>query len=186
VKSQKTLTGSNLYTSLSRCALLAGIAFQAEGRKGEAAFYYWQGITWAEESLSIMPTSEGYQYLAANIALSCCVRPFTYALVNIGKVEKNVHKALVLNPQNLAAQYIIAVKNILAPWPIGNTKRGASVLREILTHDLGYLEREDLCNIYLVMAVVCKKEKKADEEMIWQERALALYPTNRFKEMLLG
>jgi hypothetical protein len=47
------------------------------------------------------------------------------------------------------------------------------------------LEKEDMVNIYLAMAVVCQKEKKTDEERIWQGKAFALYPTNRFRETLL-
>jgi tetratricopeptide (TPR) repeat protein len=182
---ERTLSGAELYIALSRCAYLAGVTFQAEGKKNEAAAYYDQGIAWAEDSLSIRPTSEGYQYLAANIALSCWVKPISYAMANVGEIEENAQKALALNPQNWAAQYIIAAKYIQAPWPVGNLKRGANLLREIINHDLGSLEREDLCNIYLAMAVVCQKEKKTDEERIWQERALALYPSNRFRETLL-
>jgi hypothetical protein len=131
-----------------------------------------------------MPTSEAYQYLAMNIALSCWVRPRSYALANVNRIEENVQMAITLNPQNLAAQYIIATKYIQAPWSVGNMKKGASLLREILNQDLGSLEREDLCNIYLTMVAVCQKEKKNDEEGIWQRKALALYSTNRFREAL--
>jgi tetratricopeptide (TPR) repeat protein len=182
---EQTETEAGLYTALSRCAYLAGITFQAEGRKDEAAACYDQGIAWAEDSLSLRPTSEGYQYLAANIALACWVRPRSWALKHIDEVEENAQKALALNPQNLAARYIIAAKYIQAPWPIGNMKKGAALLREILDQDLDFLEKEDLCNIYLAMALVCQKEKKTDEEKIWQGGALALYPANRFRETLL-
>jgi tetratricopeptide (TPR) repeat protein len=182
---EQALAGANQYIALSRCAYLAGVTFQAEGRKNEAAAYYDQGIAWAEDSIALRPTSKGYQYLAANIALSCWVRPRSYALANIGKVDEYAQKALDLNPQNYAAQYIIAAKYIQAPWPVGNIKRGTRLLQEILSHDLDSLEREDLCNIYLAMAVVCQREKKNSDEGIWQERALALYPGNRFRETLL-
>jgi tetratricopeptide (TPR) repeat protein len=182
---EQTLDGAARYIALSRCAYLAGITFQAEGRKAEAAAYYDEGIAWAEDSLSLMPTSEGYQYLAANIALSCWVRPLSYALTHIGKVDDNAEKALALDPQNLAARYIIAAKYIQAPWPVGNMKKGASLLREIVNQDTGSVEKEDLCNIYLAMAVVCQKEKKTDEERIWQGKVLALYPSNRFRETLI-
>jgi tetratricopeptide (TPR) repeat protein len=182
---EQTMTEAGLYIALARCAYLAGITFQAEGRKDEAAAYYDQGIAWAENSLSIQATSEGYQYLAANIALACWVRPRSWALKHIGKVEEYAQKALALNPRNIAARYIIAAKYIQAPFPVGNMKKGAALLREILNYDLGSLEKEDLCNIYLAMALVCQKEKKTDEEKMWQERALALYPANRFRETLL-
>jgi tetratricopeptide (TPR) repeat protein len=182
---EQTLTGANRYIALSRCAYLAGVTFQTEGRKNEAAAYYDQGIAWAEDSISLIPTSEGYQYLAANIALSCWVRPLSYALTHIGKVEDNAEKALALNPQNLAARYIIAAKYIQAPWPVGNMKKGTNLLRGIVSQDMSSLEKEDMVNIYLAMAVVCQKEKKTGEERIWQGKAFALYPANRFRETLL-
>jgi hypothetical protein len=54
-----------------------------------------------------------------------------------------------------------------------------------VSRDLATLEKEDLCNIYLAMAVVCRREKKNGEESVWQQKALALYPGNRFRETLL-
>jgi tetratricopeptide (TPR) repeat protein len=182
---EQTFTGTNRAIALSRCAYLAGLAFHAEGRKTEAAAYYEQGAAWAEESLALEPTSEGYQYLAANIALACLVKPMSYGLVNFKKIDENTEKALALNPHNLAAQYVTAAKYILAPWPVENMKRGASLLREIIQQDMSLLEKEELCNIYLAMALICEHEKKPDEERIWQGRTLALYPTNRFRETLL-
>jgi tetratricopeptide (TPR) repeat protein len=182
---EQTLTGVDVYIALSRCAYLAGITFQAEGRKSEAAAYYDYGIARAEDSLSITPTSEGYQYLAANIALSCSVRPLAYVFANVGKIEEYAQRALALNPRNWAAQFIIATKYIQAPWPIGNMKKGANLLREIISRNIESLESEDLCNIYLAMAVVSQKEKRNDEDGTWQGRALVLYPTNRFRETLL-
>jgi tetratricopeptide (TPR) repeat protein len=181
----QTLSGAEYYSVLSRCAFLVGITFQTEGKKPEAIGSYIQGIAWAEDSLSINPTSEGYQYLAMNLALSCWVMPLSYAIANVDRIEENAQKALALNPHNLAARYVIAAKYIQAPWPVGNMKRGANLLREIVSQDLETLEKEDVFNIYLAMAVVCKKEKKNDDAAIWQTRALDLYPTNRFKETLL-
>jgi tetratricopeptide (TPR) repeat protein len=182
---EQTLDGANRYIALSRCAYLTGIAFHAEGGKAEAAAYYDQGIAWAEDSLSLMPTSEGYQYLAANIALACLVKPASYALANFKKIDETAQKALALNPRNLAAQYVIAAKYILSPWPVENMKKGAGLIQEIMRQDMGSLEKEDLCNIYLAMALICEKEKKTGEQKIWQGKALALYPTNRFRETLL-
>jgi tetratricopeptide (TPR) repeat protein len=181
---EQTLAGANRFIALSRCAYLAGVSVQAEGRKTEAAPYYDQGIAWAEDALSIMPASEGYRYLALNIASSCWVKPIPYALANVGKIEEYVQKALALNPRNLAAQYIIAAQYIYAPWPVGNMRKGAGILREIISQDMNSLEKEDLVNIYLAMAAVCQKEKKNGEERLWQERALTLYPDNRFRETL--
>ncbi|GHU98562.1 hypothetical protein FACS189483_06740 [Spirochaetia bacterium] len=184
-KIEQTLSGHEMFTALSRCAYLAGVTFQAEGRKNEAAAYYDQGIAWAEDSIALQPTSEGYQYLAANIALSCSVRPLSYVLRTHNKIDEYAQRALALDPHNLAAQYLIAAKYIQAPWPVGNVQTGANLLREIINRDMDSMEKEDVVNVYLAMAVVCQKEKKNDDAVIWEGRALALYPTNRFRETLL-
>jgi tetratricopeptide (TPR) repeat protein len=183
---ENVFSGSDLYRAFSRCAYLMGVSFQTEGKKSEAAACYEQGIAWAEDSIAMCPTSEGYQYLAANIALSCWVKPLSYAMANVAKIEENAQRALDLDPQNLAARYVIAGKYIQAPWPVGNLRKGANILEEIVGQNIGSLEQEDIFNIYLAMAIVCQKEKKNEEAGIWQNRALALYPTNRFMETLFN
>ena len=85
---ERTFTGVDLYTSLSRCEYLMGLSFQIEGKKNEAAAFYEQGIALAEESLGRQPTSEGYRLLGTNISLLCGVRR-SYALSNFG-AEKPV------------------------------------------------------------------------------------------------
>jgi len=183
---EKIYSSADLFRAFSRCAYLVGVSFQTEGKKNEAAAFYEQGIAWAEDSIALCPTSEGYQYLAANIALSCWVKPLSYALANIDRIEENAQKALDLDSQNLAVRYVIAAKYIQAPWPVGNLKKGANLLEEITKKNIDSLEKEDIFNIYLGMAVVCQKEKKNEEAGIWYNKALALYPTNKFMETLFN
>ncbi|GHV68143.1 hypothetical protein AGMMS49928_06860 [Spirochaetia bacterium] len=182
---EQTLSGAEMDIALSRCAYLAGLTFQAEGRKNEAAAYYDQGIAFAQNAVALQPTSEGYQYLAANLALSCWVKPLSYAIKVHDKINEYAQKALALDPHNLAAQYIIAAKYIQAPWPVGNMKKGTSLLQEITRQDTGSMEKEDVVNVYLAMAVVCQKEKKNSEAANWEGKALALYPSNNFINVLL-
>jgi hypothetical protein len=84
----------------------------------------------------------------------------------------------------------------ITPASIGENLSGPWVWArdEYFTNQFGHpyqgsiyhtVARSNGFNIYLAMAVVSQKEKKNEEEEIWQERALALYPTNRFKETLL-
>jgi tetratricopeptide (TPR) repeat protein len=179
-----TFTGSDLYTSLSRCEYLMGLSFQIEGKKNEAAAFYEQGIAWAEESLARNPTSEGYRLLGTNISLLCGVRP-SYALSNFDRIEESANRALDLDGQNLTACYLIAAKYVAAPWPFGNVRKGVSLLEEITRKNIASMEREDLFNLYLMLELGCRKLKRNQDAQTWHENAGSLYPTNNFISVLL-
>ena len=181
---EKTSTGADLYTVLSRCEYLMGLSFQIEGKKNEAAAFYEQGIVWAEESLTRQPTSEGYRLLGTNISLLCGVRR-SYALSHFGSIEANANRAIDLDPQNLTAYYLIAAKYVVAPWPFGNVRKGASLLEEITRQNIALMEREDLFNLYLMLELACLKLKRNEEAQMWHEKAAALYPANNFISVLL-
>jgi tetratricopeptide (TPR) repeat protein len=174
------LSGTDLYLALSRGEYLMGLSFQMEGKRDEAAAFYEQGIAWAEESLNLMPTSEGYRLLATNIALSCAVKSFSYALSNYGKIEDNAKESLALDPQNLLARYVIAAKYVSAPFPAGNPRKGAMLLEEITQQNIECMEKEDLFNLFMMLEAAYRKQKKNTEAEKWRERAAALYPGNNF------
>jgi tetratricopeptide (TPR) repeat protein len=181
---ERTFTGVDLYTCLSRCEYLMGLSFQIEGKKNEAAAFYEQGIAWAEESLTWRPTSEGYRLLGTNISLLCGARR-SYALSHFSRIEENANKAIDLDPQNLTAYYLIAAKYVVAPWPFGNVRKGASLLEEIIRQNIEVMEQEDRFNLYLMLELACIKLKRNADAQIWHEKASALYPTNNFINVLL-
>lgn len=181
---EKTFSGADLYTSLSRCEYLMGLSFQIEEKKNEAAAFYEQGIAWAEESLSRQPTSEGYRLLGTNISLLCGARR-SYALSHFSGIEANANKAIDLDPQNLAAYYLIAAKYVVAPWPFGNVRKGASLLEEIIHKNIETMEKEDLFNVYLMLEAACIKLKKNLDAQRWHEKVAALYPSNNFISVLI-
>ena len=177
-------SGADLYLALARCEYLMGITFRAEDRTNEAAAYFEQGIAWAEDSLAIHPSSEGYRVLGTNIAFLCEVRR-SYGMKNIGKIEENAKKALELDPGNLVAKHLIAVRYITAPWPLSDLRKGGALLDEIMRQNYLTLEKEDLFNLYLILELVCLKQKKNEEAQIWSERGASLYPTNNFIILLM-
>jgi tetratricopeptide (TPR) repeat protein len=181
---ERAFTGTDLYTSLSRCEYLMGLSFQVEGKKNEAAAFYEQGIAWAENSLARQPTSEGCRLLGTNISLLCGVRR-SYALSNFSGIEENANKAIDMDPQNLTAYYLIAAKYVVAPWPFGNVRKGASLLVEITNRNIWDMEREDLFNLYLMLELASIKLKRNGEAQMWHEKAAALYPTNNFISVLI-
>jgi tetratricopeptide (TPR) repeat protein len=180
----RLFTGPDRYLMLSRCEYLMGISFRAESRNNEAAAYFEQGIAYAESSLELRLTSEGYRLLGINIAFLCEVRR-TYGLRNFSKIEENAKKALELNPNNLVAQYLIAASYITAPWPLGNVRKGMTVLEEITRQNYLSMDKEDLFNLYLMLEVGCLKQRRNEEAQIWHQRAALIYPTNNFISLLV-
>ena len=172
------------YLLLSRCEYLMGIALRAENRKSEAAAFFEQGIIWAEESISIMPTSEGYWLLGINISFLCEIRTF-YGLANYKKIEENARKALELDPGNLMAQHLIAAFYISSPWPVSDVRKGMALLEEIMRQNYSSLDWEDQFNLFLMLQAACLKLKRNQEAEIWRAGCEAIYPTNNFIRLLL-
>jgi tetratricopeptide (TPR) repeat protein len=184
-KARETLTGSELYTMLSRCEYMLGRAYQYEERKTEAAARYEQGILWAQKAQEEGAGAEGWQMLAENISQSCAVRPVSYALANGLKVESYSKKALAEDPQNTAARFMIAARWVYAPSPFHNYKRGISMMEEILAGD-GNSGKDDLFNIYSAIGYAYLQQKKTGDARPWFLKALEIYPTNKYVLSLLN
>ena len=181
---ENLFTGADKYLALARCEYFMGITYKASDKNNEAAAFFEQGIALSEEALAIRITSEGYLLLGSGISFICEIRT-SYGLRNHGKIEENARKALELDPNNLMAQHLIATFYIFAPWPVGNIKKGESLLREILDQNYLSLNRDDLFNLYLMLQAACLKQRKNQEAQMWRERGAALYPTNDFISLMV-
>ena len=181
---ERSLSGTQKYLALSRCEYLMGITLKSVGRDSEAATYFEQGIAWAEESIAIRPTSEGYQLLGTNISLLCEVRR-SYGIRNIGRIEENARRALELDPNNLMAMHLIASKYIVSPWPVADIQRGVAILENILRQDYLALDNEDLFGLYLLLEAACLKQGNNQQAQIWRDLAAAIYPGNNFINLLM-
>ena len=181
---ERSLSGTIKYLALSRCEYLMGITLKAVGRNSEAAVYFEQGIAWAEESIAIRPTSEGYQLLGTNISFLCEVRR-SYGIRNIGQIEENARRALELDPNNLMAMHLIASKYIVSPWPIADLQRGVAILNDILRQNYLALDKEDLFGLYLLLEAACLKQGNNQQAQIWRDLAAAIYPGNNFINLLM-
>jgi tetratricopeptide (TPR) repeat protein len=181
----QTYSGYELYTLLSHCEYVMGLSFGYEGQNDEAAACFEKGIEWAENSVSDNPSSEGYQMLAVNIALSCRVRPLSFILTNGRKIERYAKMALALNPQNYIAQYLLAAQYIHAPSLFANYRKGLRMLEEIEAHNNGPImdaEKEYRYNLHATMALAYYKLKQWDESRRCIEKVHAIYPTNKHAE----
>jgi tetratricopeptide (TPR) repeat protein len=185
----QSYSGYRLYIVLSQCEYTMGMFFQFEGQNNEAAAFYEKGIDWAEKSLAENPSSEGYQMLAVNIALSCRVKPLSYILANGRDIVRYAKKALELDPENIVAQYLMAVQYIYAPAIFSNVRKGLQMLEEISAHNsltIPQLSKEYRFNLYSSMAFAYNKLKNQEETRLWLNKALDVYPTNRYAEESLN
>jgi len=176
------LSGADLYIALSRCEYMMGRAYQYEDRKNEAITRYDEGIKMAERALEIKPSAEAWVMLAENISQSCVVRPVSYAMTNGLKVEKYAKNALALDSKNAAAKILIAVRWVYAPSPFNNYRKGIEMLSVIPNES--NMEKDDMFNTNLAISYAHIQRKNSAEGRHWLQRALELYPTNKFAQSL--
>ena len=175
---QENLSGEALNVMLSRSEYMMGRAYQFEGRNQEAADRYSEGIVFAEKALDIRKSAEAWQMLAENISQSCAVRGTAYAMANGLKVERYSKNALALNKRNAAAQYMIAARWVYAPAPFHNYRRGIDMMTAILTE--GDMDKDDRFNVYSAIGYALIQQKKHTDARPWIQRALEIYPTNKY------
>ncbi|MDR1575788.1 MAG: hypothetical protein LBS37_07265 [Treponema sp.] len=182
-RARESLSGAALYVALSRCEYMMGRAYQYEERKEEAAARYGEGMNWAEKALEEGGGADAWQMLAENLSQTCAVRSASYAMANGLKVEKHAKSALALNSRNAAAQYLIAARWVFAPAPFHNYRKGIEMMTAILTE--GDMEKDDRFNVYLAIGYAYTRQKKNEEARSWLQKALEVYPSNKYARSLL-
>ena len=182
-RAENSLSGAEQYLALSRCEYMMGRACQYEEKNELAAKHYDAGMDWAEKSLALNESAEGWQMLAENLSQSCAVRPASYAVANGLKVEKFSKNALAVNKRNAAAQYMIAARWVYAPPPFHNYKKGIEMMQAIISD--ADMQKDDEFNVYLSIAYANIKQKKYPEAQAWLVKSFNVYPTNKYAKKLL-
>jgi len=104
-------------------------------------------------------------------------------LANGLSVEKYAKNALTFNSRNAAAQYIIAARWVYAPSPFNNFNRGIEMMKAIITN--GDMEKDDRFNVFVSIGYTYVQQKKYADARQWLQRALNVYPSNKFAAELL-
>jgi tetratricopeptide (TPR) repeat protein len=180
----KYLTGSELYTMLSRCEYMMGRVYQEDGRKDDAIRCYERGVEWAEKANAETPSADAYEMLASNIGQQCMLRSIPWVMANGLKVEENAKKGLKIDGRHAACMYMIASRWAFGPRPFGNPRRGVNELSAIL-NGIADLGQDDYFNVYSGVSYAYLRLKKKVEAAAWAARALEIYPTNKFALGLL-
>jgi tetratricopeptide (TPR) repeat protein len=163
----------------SRIEYLLGRAYQAREDKKRAAPCYERGLELARKVLQGGELSEAYRMMSENLGQLCVVKDLGFLILNGPNVPRYAEKALELDPCNPAAQILIASGKIYPP-PIagGDPKAGIALMKRAL--EMGASEKDDLFNIYSGIGLAYGKLGSKGEAAAWLEKALSIYPNNRF------
>jgi len=182
----KELSGVNLSVMLSRCEYMMGRSFQLEEKNTEARACFEKGLAYAQESLDMKASPEGWQMLSENISYLCTVRSNAWVMANGLKVERYAKSALELDPGNTAAQFLVAARWVYAPSPFHNYKRGLQMMEAINNDYSSRLHRDDRFNVYLAIGYAHNQQKRSGDARIWFLKALDVYPDNKYVKKLIA
>jgi tetratricopeptide (TPR) repeat protein len=100
-------------------------------------------------------------------------------------VERYARKALNLDPGNAAAHLLIASRWVYAPAPFHNHRKGIQMIEDILNAWDARLDKDDRFNVNIAIGYAYLEQKKFQEAAVWLNRALSVYPSNRYLRELL-
>ncbi|MDR1149463.1 MAG: hypothetical protein LBK66_12620, partial [Spirochaetaceae bacterium] len=167
-----------LYNMLSYCKFLVAKAYQNEKNDDKARLNFQQGFDYANMSVKINPSSEGYRMMAENISQLCTLNSTIWVIANGLKVETYAKKGLGYDKRNAACAYLIAARWIYAPAPFGNVKKGINQMEQILSGSYDP-QKDDLFNVYYSIAYGYNRIKQPDKTKFWLEKSMSVYPENK-------
>jgi len=185
-RAQKELYGVALAVMLSRCEYMMGRSLIYEENKKEARTCFERGLEYAQESLDLSPTPEGWQMLSENISYLCTVRSTAWVMANGLKVERYARSALELDSGNTAAHYLIAARWVYAPAAFRNIKKGIQMMHDILDNYDNRLHKDDRFNVISSIGYALWQQKNNNDARTWFDKALEVYPDNKYVKGLIA
>jgi len=180
----RELSGVELDLALSSCEQLMGQALLDEQKNEEARPYFVNGLSLAQKALAARESAEGWVLAAENLSRLCQIGPWTYTVANGLNVEKWANNALILNPRNALAQYIIASRWVFAPGLLGNIRKGIDMMRAIFNN--ADMDVYDHFNVNSAIGYGYVHWKRPAEARPWLLKARELFPANRYVAGLLA
>lgn len=182
---RENFTDDTLLVALSRCEYIMGRAYSYEENKDAAGERYDAGDAYASQALDIRETATANLMRGENISQNCSVKPVAYALSHGTKVGGLAKKTLKLDKNYGAAMYLQTAQHIYAPSPFHNHKKGIKEMQEILDDPSVRLEKDDIFNLTSAIGYGYMQRKEPDEARKWLQRALEVYPGNKYVQSLL-
>ena len=171
------LEGAELNVALARCEYFMGRAFQLEKLNDSAIHHFGEGLKFAQKAIDLKPSDESWVALGENMAQMCALRSWAYVLVNGLSVGRYSENALKFNNRNARAYFLIASRWVFAPRPFNDIPRGINIMKSILTDSDP--DKCDLYNTYYSIGAGYELLKNPSEAILWVNKSLELYPTNK-------
>lgn len=169
---------------LSKIYMNIGLAWYRLNNKDESIKNLEIARKYAQKSLDLKETAEGWRLLADNGSYIMIQKGITYIIRNSGKVHNQALKALELDNNNPRAALINAQGLINTPKALGgNKKEGISILQELATRK--DLSNEDLFYINIALTQALKSIKEIESAKSVIKKALRIYPNNTHANDLL-
>jgi len=178
--------GAGRDIELSRAEFFMGRALLFEERGAEARAHFAEGLRLAEAAVAAAPGSADAWVLRAE-NLSHKIQADgrrTFAMRHGLDVTRFAERALEIDPRSAAAQYLVAARYVFAPGILGNINRGVGMMKAIYNGG-GDMGRDDLFNVASAIGWGRVQQGNFGEAVPWLQRALEVYPTNRFAADLL-
>lgn len=182
---RENFTEDILLVALSRCEYIMGRAYSYEENKDAAGIRYDAGDAYAVQALDIRESPTAHLMRGENISQNCSVKPVSYALSHGTKVSGLAKKVLKLDKKYGAAMYLQTAQHIYAPSPFNNHKKGIKEMKEILNDSSVRLEKDDVFNLTSAIGYGHIQREEPEEARMWLERALEIYPGNKYVQSLL-
>lgn len=178
-KCESELSGDALGTALSRCDYFMGRVYQFYKLDDKALALYESGYDAAKKALSVKESAAAWELSASHLSQLCMLKSYAFVMKNGLDVEKFCKNALKLDKKNAPAYYMIASRWVYAPWPLNDTPKGITMMKEMLDGRAA-LQKDDLFNVYSAIAYAYIRDKNKTEAKIWLDKSLEIYPTNKY------
>jgi tetratricopeptide (TPR) repeat protein len=163
----------------ARCEYFMGRVYQYYHEEEAAERHYERAERFAVRSLEIKETAQGWEMYAAAVSQLCMLRSPAWVMTHGLNVEKFSRNALRLDTRNAPARFMIASRWVYAPWPFGDPQKGINMMNGILDGHSD-LQKDDLFNIYIALSYANFRVKNPTEAENWRQKALGLFPANKF------
>lgn len=151
----------------------------------EADRHFSEAVAYAENSMADSRYSEGMRLHSEANGQLCVIRGLGYTLANGLDVLGSSNRSRRLDETNIKAMILEASAKAYPPSAyFGNARKALRLLDRIPVNENS--DPEDLFNIYLAYGLCFAKRDRIDESVEMLEKALVIYPGNKFGKGLIG
>ncbi len=177
-------TAARLYWQ-AEVEYLLGFVAQAEKRADQSLRHFESCRDLTQQSLAARPSSGAYRLLADAYAQLLILNGLLYKMSYGPRVREMAEEALRLDPANAKARLTLALYYKNAPAIGGGSRRKSLEILHQLEGERA-LERVDRFSVNAWLAITYSDSRKSAEARRYLERALRIYPGNKWLARMLA